>query len=217
MDVESDMHWRPGGGGRGVPTPGRERILHRVFGAGRGFWLVFLGVLMAWHCHDFGAVAAEVPDLEYKVKAGFVFNFFKFVQWPESSFTTPTSPFVLGIFSSDPSLSALEQVLRGKQVNGRPVLVKPLSNVEEGQACHLVFLSRAEKRRVSEMLNTVKHLPVVTVSEIEGFAQDGGIVNFVLRDGSVRLEINLEAAERVGLKISAKLSSVGSLVKPKKP
>jgi hypothetical protein len=110
----------------------------------------------------------------------------------------------------------LEQVLRGTTINNRPLLLKQLADGEDLQDCHLIFLSRAEKDRCASVIEAVKDAPILTVSETDKFAHNGGIINFVRADNSVRLEINLAAAERVGLGISSKLSSMGKIVKARK-
>jgi hypothetical protein len=151
--------------------------------------------------------------LEYKVKAGFLFNFAKFTEWPPACFPAADGPLVIGVFSTDPAVAILEPVLRTAAINGHPVLLKRLAPEDDLRACHLIFLSRAERHRSAAVIAAVQGAAVVTVSEIPGFAHDGGIINFVRQGESVRLEINLEAAERVGLKISSKLAGMGRLVK----
>ncbi|HWN95719.1 MAG TPA: YfiR family protein [Methylomirabilota bacterium] len=155
----------------------------------------------------------SAAGLEYKVKGAFLFNFAKFTEWPADSFSTPASPLLIGVFPSDPAAPILKQVLNAATVNGRPLLLKWLTPDDDLRSCHLIFLSRAEKDRAASVIAAVKDAPVVTVGETERFAHDGGIINFIQRDGSVRLEINLVAAERVGLKMSSKLAGMGKLVK----
>jgi len=172
--------------------------------------VVLLLLLLAWVA---GAVAAEDESLEYKVKAGFLYNFAKFVEWPTTALPTADSPIVIGCFADDPTAPVFQKALQGKLVNGRPLTVELFSNTAALTGCHMFFLSRAIADRLKELLAKVEAAPVLTVGEIDQFALQGGIINFVRKNESFRFEVNLEAAEKAGLQISAKLANMATLVK----
>ncbi len=177
-------------------------------------WLlsVFMGCVLT------GALSglAQNTELEYKVKAGFLFNFAKFVEWPAASFDSPKSPIVIGVMAEDASSPVLQQVLDGKMVNGRLISVTPLQDAAGLSRCHMIFLGRTVNDRFEDILKRSKGLPVLTVGEAEQFAEKGGMIGFVREDENFRLQINLETATQAGLKVSAKLSSIARIVKTKR-
>jgi hypothetical protein len=172
--------------------------------------LIVLGVLCG---HTPVARAAEVPSLEYKVKAAYLYNFAKFVEWPSKKFPEPESPIVIGIVGEDPFGSVLEETVKGKVINGRKIIIRRLARSDELRQCHLLFISRSLREELGSLLPELEPDSVLTISEIQKFAQRGGMINFTIVNESVKCEINLEAAERAGLKISSKLSSVAKVVK----
>jgi hypothetical protein len=149
---------------------------------------------------------------EYQVKAAFLYNFLKFVDWPAQSFANDSSPFIIGVVGNDTFNSAIDQAVSGKTANGRPIVIKRFASSKTLSYCHILFISPSERDRFRQILGTTGS-GVLTVSETDGFAQIGGIVNFTLVDSKVRFEINQSAAERAGLKISAKLLSLARVVR----
>jgi hypothetical protein len=173
-------------------------------------WLMLLFFLPALAAADSNESAA----IEYKVKAGFLYNFVKFVQWPAGALPSTNSPIVIGLFETDPAAPVLEQALQQKTANGHSLQVRRFRTDESPLDCHLFFLSRAERAQTGRVLERFKGLPVLTVSESEDFARSGGMINFVMKEENIRFEINLAAAERAGLQISSKLANMATLVKP---
>src|SRR5204863_1594641 len=131
--------------------------------------------------------------------------FAKFVEWPPEAFTTPNAPFIIGIIGEDPFGTDLERTVRGKSVNGRAFEIKALRSVAEANDCHILFISRSERKKVAEILKAAGAASVLTVSEIEHFTQAGGMINFVMEGNKVRFEINDAAAKKAGLRVSSKL------------
>jgi hypothetical protein len=156
---------------------------------------------------------AQAPTLtENQIKAGFLFNFTKFVEWPADVFPDATSPIVLGIVGEDSFGDLLTQATAGKTVNGRTVLVRRFKDEQTLQACNILFVGALEEKHIARILERLKGSSVLTVGETAGFAQSGGVINFVVEANRVRLEINLDAALRARLKISAKVIAVARLV-----
>ncbi len=151
------------------------------------------------------------PTLEYKVKAGYLFNFARFVEWPAHSLSSTNSTITIGLLTSDPAAPILQQALSGKVANGRPLKVLLLAETSELALCHMFFFSRAEKGRLEEILKHSRGT-TTTVGEIDRFAHRGGIINLVRKDESYRFEINLKAGEQAGLKISSKLAVMATIV-----
>jgi len=156
---------------------------------------------------------AQAPALtETQIKAGFLFNFTKFVEWPADAFADAGSPIVLGIVGEDPFGDLLTQAVAGKTVNGRTVLLRHFKEDQNLQACNILFIGASEGGHVARILEKLRGSSVLTVGETDNFAQQGGIINFAIEENKVRLQINLEAASRARVKISAKVIAVARLV-----
>ena len=149
--------------------------------------------------------AQEGQISEYKVKAAFLFNFTKFVDWPPESFTAADAPLVIGIFGQNPFGGDLDQIIQNKTVNNRPLKTKQLNSLAECANCNVLFLSATEKGRVKEVLEKLGDASVLTVSETDGFTEAGGMINFVREGNKFRFQINNEAAKKAKLKISSKM------------
>lgn len=163
------------------------------------------------------AAAADNAALEYKVKAGYLFNFAKFVEWPQSSFTNASAPLVVGLVGDDPFGQMLDEALAGKNVNGRGFVIRHYDPQEDLSSCHVLFVSRSAKGRAAKILETLRERTVLTVGESDGFGQLGGMINFTLMGGQVKIETNPEAAAGVGLKVSSKLLAASRTVKTESP
>lgn len=156
---------------------------------------------------------AESPlQREYEIKAAYLYNFINYIEWPENAFPAPGGTITVGIVGQSPFGAALE-VLNGKQVKGRTVTLKQITDINDLGQCQIVFINSSEKAHVPELLEKLKDSRVLTVSEIDGFAQDGGIINFISEHNKVRFEINPDAAHRLGLNISSELLKLAKVVK----
>ena len=173
-------------------------------------WLFGL-VLLQGTPSTLGADAAAV--VEYKVKGGFLYNFLKFVEWPKDTLPAAGRPIVIGVLDSDVVGPVLRELMSGKEVDGRPVEVRTVNPNSPGGDWQILFVSRFSSVRPSELAPSLGNRPVLLVGERAGFAHEGGIINFVIREERVRLEINLEAAEKHGLKVSSKLAALSTVVK----
>ena len=158
------------------------------------------------------APAQPAVSKEYQVKAAFLFNFVQFVEWPPAAFTNSDAPICIGVLGEDPFGTALEETVRGETVRNRKLIVQRSRLVENLKDCQLIFISKSETERVSEILGNLDPAPVLTVGETQDFAQQGGIVNLYLAANKVRFEINPAAARRKGLKISSELLSLGKII-----
>lgn len=142
---------------------------------------------------------------EYRIKAAYLYNFAKFVEWPAQSFTNAQSPLVIGVFGKNPFGGELQAIARDHKINDRPIMIKAVTTVAEADKVHLLFFSAAEDGVVAQTLAALKGAGVLTVGESEKFFAAGGMINLVREGDKVRFEINDAAAEREGLKISAQL------------
>lgn len=162
------------------------------------------------------AVAQRTPEreFEYRVKAAFLYNFAKFVDWPAAAFPEPKSPFNLCVLGDDPFGPSLDQTVAGESVGGRPIALQRGARLAELKGCHLLFVSRAEGGRQRELLAALHDGPVLTVGESRSFLDDGGMIDLVLEGNKVRFEVSLPAVEKSPLKISSKLLRLARQVRP---
>jgi hypothetical protein len=155
---------------------------------------------------------APVPS-EYQVKAAFLYNFAKFVDWPVEALPESSTDMILCILGEDPFGTDLEETVQGKLVNGRRLGIKRFKSPSGLKGCHILFISSSEGNRVAEILATLRGASVLTIGEMERFARLGGIINFTMEDNKVRFEINVDAAAQAGLKISSKVLKLATIVR----
>jgi hypothetical protein len=157
-------------------------------------------------------VPGEAMD-EYQVKAAFLYNFAKFVEWPAGVFKTAKDPMLICVLGHNPFGNALEEAIGGKSIAGRALAYRQVSDSESAAACQILFVGLADSKHFRSLLENLKPMGILTVGEAPGFASDGGVINFKLDDGRVHFEINVDAAEQKQLHISAKLLSLAQIVK----
>ena len=162
-------------------------------------------VLAAWLSARTLHAQALGGAVEYQVKAAYLLNFTRYVEWPEQAFTSPTAPIDICILGSDPFQGALEQAVAGRLTRGRPLIVQIKRTAAEARYCPVVFVPSATWRRNPGVLEQLRGHGVLTVGESEGFAEAGGIIGFVIEDASVRFVVNLDARDRAGLRISSRM------------
>jgi YfiR/HmsC-like len=159
------------------------------------------------------AGAAPASDArEYQIKAVFLYNFALFVDWPAEAFSDPQAPLVIGILGDDPFGSSIDEAVRGEKVNNRPLEIRRFRDKDDFSNCHILFISQSEEGRLGQVLGKLKGRSILTVSDIEGFSKDGGIIRFVMENSKVRLKINLEASKQARLRISSKLLRPAEIV-----
>ena len=157
--------------------------------------------------------AAQSPRApEYQVKAAFLYNFAKFVEWPSQVFPGPTTPFRICVLGRDPVGDALTSIVQGKSISGHAILSSQVQSPAEARSCHVLFLSQSDSENLKQGLDRLRDLPILTVGDSADFLALGGMINFVLEQDRVRFEINLAAAERHHLKLSSKLLAVARVV-----
>src|SRR5262245_52243456 len=116
---------------------------------------------------------------EYQIKAAFIFNFAKFVEWPAAAFQKNSSPMVVGVLGENPFHDVLEKTIKNKTVDEHPVVIMQFRSATEVTNCHILFISSSEKGRLPQILKQLKGSSVLTVGEMPGFTEAGGMINFV--------------------------------------
>ena len=152
---------------------------------------------------------------EQEVKAAFLYNFVRFVNWPEGTLPQSDKSFIIGLLGGDPLAPALASIIEGKTINGRRLIIKRFRSIRDLNTCQILFIGSSGKTQFQQILTRVKNLPVLTVADTDGFAAAGGMINFIIVKKKIRFEINQQAAEKVKLKISSKLLKLAKIVHPK--
>jgi YfiR/HmsC-like len=170
---------------------------------------IILGVLLR-----VGSVqAAETPALsERQVKALFLFNFAKYVDWPAGAFSNSSTPIVIDVIGEDGFSDEFRRVTGDRTVNDRKVVIKQIEATGDLNDCQILFIGSSEKAHLSEILEAVKNSAVLTVGETDRFLLQEGMINFTKKENKIHLEINLVPAHRANLKLSSKLLTVADVV-----
>ncbi|MEJ0087906.1 MAG: YfiR family protein [Pseudomonadota bacterium] len=160
----------------------------------------------------FAPVGGWAAPSEYQVKAVFLYNFSRFVEWPASAFAGPDAPFVVGVFGHDPFGRDLDEVVRGETAAGRPLVVRRVQTAAEAAACQILFIHQSEDKRLSEVIDALDHHSTLTVSDVDGTAQRGVMIRLVTDKGRVRMRVNVESARAAQLTISSNLLRSAEIV-----
>ena len=163
------------------------------------------------------AVRAETAlSPEYQLKAVFLFNFAQFVEWPAKVFPDPSAPLVIGVLGKDPFGTYLDDLVGGEKIGDRLLVVRRYSRLEDLTNCHILFISRSEARNLDTIFTRVKEQSLLTVSDVDTFTRQGGMVRFAMENGKIRLRINVEAAKASNLRISSKVLRPDTIATPGK-
>ncbi len=166
-------------------------------------WLAFL-------CLTAGAAGQVVS--EYQVKAAYLYNFAKFVEWPAEGFSSPADSFEVCIFGEDPFGAGIDELMHDKVVQQRKLVLRRIASFSEARSCQILFVPRASRAQTRELLEQIKSSSILTVGETPDFLRNGGVINLVLEQDRVRFDVNLDAAQRTRLRISSKLLAVARAV-----
>lgn len=180
----------------------------RLYDRVRAYGCAVLLALLLYNPASSSAAALDSP--EYRVKAAFMYNFARFVQWPAAE-NGQAGNFTLCVLGHDPFGEALNS-LAGKQVRDQELDIRRIDDPALIDGCQLVFIGSDNSDSLDSILAGLGDHPVLTVSDMDGFTDSGGIIQFRLEDNKVRFSINIDAARRAGLSISSKLLSLASRV-----
>ncbi len=156
---------------------------------------------------------AESPPTEYEVKAAYLYQFGKFVEWPEGAAGRAADPFAICVLGADPFESVLDETISGRSVQGKKAVAKRLANPNEAANCNILFISSSEQNHLAEILNIVHGKSILTVGDVNTFCPRGGMICFQMEQQKVRFAINVPALEQANLKVSSQLLKVARLIK----
>ena len=159
-----------------------------------------------------GRAAETSPPPEYQLKAVFLFNFAQFVEWPARAFGAPDAPLIIGVLGHDPFGSYLDELVHGEKVGAHLLAVRRFNRADDITECHILFVSPSEGESLEKTMDRLRGRSVLTVSDLESFTREGGMVRFATENGKIRLRINVEAAKACELKISSKILRPATVV-----
>ena len=179
----------------------------------RGVWLQC--AIAALVCLLFAGSLAfgQQKPSEYQVEAAYLYNFGRFVEWPERGTTAQTGAFNICILGEDPFGQALDATLAGETIGNQRVAARRISNPQMSVDCQILFIGSSEAKRLNKIIEALDKSPVLTVSDIPQFSQRGGMIQFVLEGNRIRFEVNLAATQRAGLTLSSDLLKVATAVR----
>jgi YfiR/HmsC-like len=196
---------------QGNPSPRQSHANGRGSRAWLLLWIVVVSCGL-WSVSERAWAAPGEKLSEYDVEAAYLFNFGKFVVWPGNQ-TSSAQPITICVLGEDPFGPTLDRLVTGEKIDGKPVVDKKISRVEEAPSCSILYISTSESAHLNRILGAVKDAPVLTVSDISDFLDRGGMIQFVLRDNRVRFRVNLGPAQRDRLILSSELLKVAVSVK----
>jgi hypothetical protein len=178
--------------------------------------VVALSAGLYYQVSALAAPAENAPRLEYQVKAGYLFNFLRFTDWPPQALAKG-APYRIGVLSDAAAFAVIADALNGKTLSDRQIEVVSLKAGDSLHGCHLVFVPRAAGSLALEFAGRSRPDGVLMVGETEDFALRNGMIGFVLRGHNIRFQVNLSAAQEAGLKLSGRLASLAEIVRTPSP
>lgn len=152
-------------------------------------------------------------EVESQVKGALIPKIANFVEWPETAFSSSNAPLVVAILGTDPFGAEFEQAMKQQRIHSRPVIVQRYNTWAHTNDCHILIVGRSEAPRMEQLVRRIGTRPILTLGDFAGFAEQGGVVNFIKVDGRIRFEVNLEAADKQRLRVSARLLQVSRVVR----
>jgi hypothetical protein len=160
-----------------------------------------------------GQARGDARAPEYQLKAAFIYKFATYIRWPATTGADGTRPFVIGVIGNDPFGRALDAVMQGQSVQGKPIIVRRVAEMEDAPGCDVLFVSASERGHLRQIFAAVRGAPVLTVSDMDQFAELGGMINLVTtEDNHLRFDINKGAIDRAGLKAPSQLLRLARIV-----
>ena len=169
----------------------------------------FVGSAAPWIMRVY---ADEIVSQEYQVKAAFLYNFAKFVKWPDDA-REKSEAFVIGIYGPDPFGNDIDELLKDEKIDNRPVIVHRFKNLKSIDFCHVLFVTDERPQRLRELMVSLGDKNVLTVGQSENFIENGGMISFFIEDDKIRFEINKTATDKSKLQISSQLFKLARVVR----
>jgi hypothetical protein len=195
----------------GIGWSSSAHVCWNVWRLGTRIGLVSLAFVWSAHALASRGAGGGGSQSEYAVKAAFLLNFAKFIEWPPSAFASAGAPIVIGVLGSDPFGPQLEAILEGKTVEGRRLQSKRVNSASAAEGIHMLFVPASSVSRMGE-LASLRGKPVLLVGESPGFAQKHGHIGFYMEKGRIAFEVHVSRAKTTGANISSRLLQLARIV-----
>lgn len=172
----------------------------------------FVALLAALLIPQVAICAGLSKSKEYELKAAFVYNFTKFIEWPPQSFATVDAPIVIGVLGDCALGPQLDKLVKDRTVHGRSLVVTQVENVEQALLTHVLFVSRSESALYHDIRPSIQDRAILIVGESQSFLLRDGAIKFVMEAGVPRFEINMRPVDRAGLRMSSQLQKLAKIV-----
>lgn len=174
---------------------------------------IFWAMLMLISCGMNTSIFAQRPiSKEHQVQALFLYNFTQFVEWPSIGFSTADAPLIIGILGKDPFGSYIDELVKDEVIKGHPLRVERFTAVRDIGDCHILYINFTDKSETARAIAQLKSAPALTVSDRDGFARMGGMIEFIREEGRIGTRINVAATANSGLVVSSKLLRLSEIV-----
>jgi hypothetical protein len=180
-------------------------------------WAHWPGILigLAILCLSASQGQGSEPRDEYEMKAAFIYNFTKFIEWPKNTLPDTNAPFVVGVAGGSLCTPPLEKLAKERKVSGRSLVIKVVQSPAAIQGVQVLFVPEAADARLKDWLTAAHGAGVLTIGESEPFFKKGGMINFFFEGEGIRFDLNIAQAEAAGLKVSAQLQKLARTVRKK--
>jgi YfiR/HmsC-like len=155
--------------------------------------------------------AAHLEPSEYGLKSVFLYQFCRFMEWPDSAFSSPNDPLIIGVVGEDPFGPLLKEAVQGETYHGRPIRIEHYRSARDIKRCHILFVSRSDIDQMSEITSMIAGKSVVTVGETDGFLDRGGMIALTADRNRVRLRVNASTLRAAKVDVSSKLLRVAEI------
>jgi hypothetical protein len=175
-----------------------------------GYLIMLLAAGILWAAAD-GERLSSAAHGEYEIKGAMLYNFTKFIEWPEGALGEASAPLVVGVLGNEGFGVLLDVALRDKNIYGHPITVRRFASAGEPIGCRVLFIGTTDRKQVKRILQSLGRSAVLTIGDGEEFAVLGGVIGFIEDGARIRFEINRNAAERAGLQVSSKLLGLATV------
>jgi hypothetical protein len=165
-------------------------------------------------CSSFSIFAQTPISKEYQVKAAFLLNFTRFIEWPSSSFTSEQAPIIIGILGANPFGNYLNEIITDEKVGGHPLIIQQYKSINDMKSCHILFINKLETEYLAQLTGILKGKDILTVSDAPDFLRQGGMILFFTKSNKIQFQVNLDVVKTTKLDISSKLLHLAVIYAP---
>jgi FlaA1/EpsC-like NDP-sugar epimerase len=186
-------------------------LLLKIF---KSFLVLSLTFFLSVHLFSSKAAAQETSSRAYAIKAGFIYNFTKFIKWPPpSKFSSSDNSYNICIIGDNPFGSILDRLEKKHRFKQHPLKIQLDVSQDNFQGCHILFVSFSERFNIEQIVEQTRNLQILTVGDTEGYAERGIDINLLVAKNKVKFEISKQCLDNKGFKVSSELYNLATIVR----